>query len=428
MEYHPDKSHHVLPRVKTLLREMWDAAPGTFEQKFKALVTQAQEKTTELQKHVAHIRDDKAELLDNNAVLELLSWLQGPGWIAMEVLLEEQQEDEWSYGRLCTNPQFISVARYEEQVLMRGMPSGEVNTARILRYCISAYEKNGRKLYVVSPGLAWEMRNIQLRNMPSELLRLPFNALYLTAPKELKVYNQHTGWHDLEGLYVVADNAAVPRTWRLVMTGGPNEQSTHPKDDSLFHYFVKLADGKTIEQCIEDTLNDVVKDGAFSRSIDGKKIYNAPKTQEQADIFNLMRDHLKAAFSYVVNVMLYATHPDAEEEAFNASPEFRALYRRARKAKGKKRKDLFARAKACKGPEYIKLGASVTVSRELRDAVESSKGKGTKHSVRTYVSAHWQHFWTGPRDGERTRIYKLKRAHWKGAKDLPVSERTHHVK
>lgn len=425
MDYHPDKAHHVNPEVKSFLKGIWNGTPGDFTTKLYTTLHAAEERAQECHRKIAHINPDKAEMLNNPNIIELLSWIQGPGWVGMESLLEEQT-DEWSYGKLCVDPRFLELVKIEEKTLR--MPQEELNTARVLKYCISAYRRYGKKLYVVAPGLSWEMLNIKLRKMPSELLHLPFHALYLTAPAQLKVYNRFTGWHPLEGMYIVADNAVSPRTWRILLTAGPNEKSVHIKDDALFHFFIKLSDGQTIEECIENTLNDVDAAHDVSREIDGKTIHNSPMTDDQLDIFGMMREHLKKAFLYAVNVMLYATHPDAEQEAFNANPDFQKLWKRAHRAKGKKRKDLFARAKDAKGPTYIKLGGSVTVSRELRDAVESSKGKGTKHSVRTYVAAHWQHFWVGPRDGERKRIYKLKKSHWKGAKDLPVSETSRHVK
>jgi len=425
MEYHPDRTHHVNPNVKEVLQGLWDSTDGDFITRLGTVMFKAEQHIDICRKRLPNFNMEKRKAHSNPAILELLSWMQGPYWVAMEALLAEQEED-WSYARLISDDRFLRVVQFEEEALK--MPPEETNTARVLRYCISSYHKYGKKLYVVSPGLAWEMANIQLRKMPSELLHLPHHAIYLTAPEGYRVYNQYTGWHPLEGMYIVADNAATPRTWRLLLTAGPNDNSVHTLDDALFHFFIKLDADKTVEGCIEATLDDVAKVMQPSRTVDGKTIHNSNLTEQQIEVFGLMRNELKRAFLYAVNVMLYCTHPDAEQEAFNANPEFQNLWNRAHKAKGKKRKDLFARVTAERGPEYIKLGGSVTVSRELRDAVEGGKKKGTKHSVRTYVSSHWQHFWTGPRDGERKRIYKLKRSHWKGAKDLPVSETSRHVR
>jgi hypothetical protein len=91
---------------------------------------------------------------------------------------------------------------------------------------------------------------------------------------------------------------------------------------------------------------------------------------------------------------------------------------------------LFQRAEKVRGEPRLLLGGSVTVSREERDAATTPKtrGKGSKHKVRTYVQAHWQHYRVKHDDGEYGRKYILKKAYWKGAKDLPVSDKIHQIK
>ena len=149
----------------------------------------------------------------------------------------------------------------------------------------------------------------------------------------------------------------------------------------------------------------------------------------ELNVFNNLKGQLIDMFKYAACVCLYATHPDAEIEPFNSSPEYQSLYRRALKAKGKKRKDLFQRAAKVRGEQRLLLGGSVTVSREKRaETLEGIRGKGTKHKVRTYVQSHWQHYKVKLENGEYGRKYILKKAYWKGAKDLPVSNKVHQIK
>ncbi len=441
--YHPDitikRGAHLLRRA----RGYWDVArqdlnvadPAQFKEALVRLVEVSEGNLeslrTRAEKLIARVRQLPQEEFRRAALTEPLlreyaANMRAPYQAMTEYLLETQET--LSFGKLLTDRRYQYCMNAEEH-FMPGAGEG-LNTDRVLRFAIKTYDLCGRKLYTVAPSLSWQMRNIHLRKMPQELLHAPFPCFYLVCPTEdpFRIYNNDTGWHTVEGLYIMEDTETKPRSWRMLLTAGPNENSVHPEDDALYHYYILLKPGMTLEECIEVSIEHASKSQEISREVDGEPIYSTDLSGEQLEAFQKSKQSLIEAFKYAVNVILYTTHPDAEQEVFNSNPEFQALYKRALKAKGKKRKDLFARASSAKGDDRILLGRSVTVSREEREATETSGRKGSKHRVRTFVAAHWQHYWTGPRDGERERKYLLKKAHWKGDEHAPVSSPTHKVK
>lgn len=443
MDYHPNRILENIAMVNPRVQLMWDKIRGDKElrdiSEFKDAFSDLLEETMPYreraeQKAVEEIHKERLKGINerktvytNVEVVLYALWMKAPFQVITDFLIE--QLDTYHYAPLITDPRY-QIMTQVENTLLSPQHYEALNTDRVLRHAIKTYCMCGKKLYTVSSGLATQMRYMQLRNMPEEFLRAPYPAFYLTCPQEdpFKIYNNETGMHSVEGMYVMEDTSTQPRAWRIILTAGPNEQSVHISDDSLYHYLILLTPGKTLEECIDHSLSEAVKVGGLKRLSEKAEIKSEVLEGDTLDIFEKSKSELIAAFKYAVNVVLYATHPDAEQEIFNSSPEFQALYKRASKAKGKKRQKLFARAREVKGDDYILLGKSVVISREEKDALTAPKRKGTKHAVRTYVAAHWQHYWTGPRGGERKRVYTLKKAYWKGASTLPVSTSSRVVK
>lgn len=443
MDYHPTRILEHTAAVNPRVQQMWDEIRGDAELRdissFKDAFADLLDKTMPY-KEVAEQRavdeffkerlkgiDKRKSIYTNPDIVLYALWMKAPFQIIADFLIE--QLEDYHYSALITDPRYQLMCQIEN-TLHSPQHYEALNTDRVLRHAIKTYCLCGKKLYIVSPGLATQMRYMELRNMPEEFLHAPYPAFYLTCPQEhpFKIYNNETGLHFVEGMYIMEDTSTTPRAWRMILTAGPNENSVHIADDSIYHYLILLAPGKTLEECITYSMEEACKSGGLTRLSEKAEIKSQQLEGSVLEIFEKSRSELIAAFKYAVNVVLYATHPDAEQEIFNSSPEFRALYKRASKATGKKRKDLFARARSVKGESHILLGKSVVISREEKDALTAPKRKGTKHSVRTYVAAHWQHYWTGPQEGERKRVYMLKKAYWKGASTLPVSTSSRVVK
>jgi len=432
MKYHPDRVYDVYAVVLKEARELWDvtARQGSdedFKLTFDIFTEVVSKNNAELIQRAKDLFETlpQKKCYSNKDILRCTAWMQAPYWVGMDVLLDEHGHS--NYSRLLADPRFQYIVERECTLYQKSYI--EMNTNRLIRYLSSTYQKYGKKTYTVSPGLAFALQHTELRKMPAELLALPYPCIYLAMPpKTFTIYHEETGTHDVEGAYLVEDKSVTPRAWKIMLAGSPNENSASDDDDALYHYTMILEDGKTLEECIQETVRLATDGTAVRGTVDGKDVVSGGLAQAQLEIFKSLQAQLMNVFKYAACVCLYAMHPDAEVEGFIEDPEYRALYNRAMKAKGPKRKKLFKRANEIKGDVRLRLGGSVTVSREEREAAQAPKRKGTKHSVRTYVQSHWQHYWKKNADGVKERTYKRKEAFWKGAKDLPVTVKQHHLK
>lgn len=346
--------------------------------------------------------------------------------VVSDYILEQYLQP--SYSKLVTDPRYRGLLQME----LNEYPMQEENThtEMLLRHAIKTYALTGEKMYFVSNALEQELRNTNIKGLPEEFFHLPYPGVYLVCPlhNPFKVYNGETGWHNVEGMYLIEDEDVVPRMMRIILIGYLNENSKHAHDDALYHWSLYLLAGKTIEECVNHSL--AVGDGQIDqvRCVSGdnpQTIFSSkmkPKSEE-GKIFQMMRPHLKDAFNYALNVMLYATHPDSEITGFNSSALYENFRSRAMKAEGRKRQKLLERAKSCKGKNRLMLGGSLVIDRRAKSEDTKGRGAGAKHTVRTYVSGHWQHFWVG--EGRTERVYMRVRPYWKGPKDGPLAKKAH---
>jgi hypothetical protein len=315
-------------------------------------------------------------------------------------------------------------------------------TEYVVRHAMFWFTKYGKKAYRVSPGLQWMLENTELRRYPCDDLRLPFPVIYLSLPPKYMIYNDTTGWHTSEGMYVVEDCNIIPRCWRLILAAKPNEKSVDEYDDAIYHWLVHFPEGRTVEESIQESIDVVYKQheaGEYERILimrDGteRRFMSVGPANTVIDgrrlkIFEDMQKTMLPLFRYVMNVVLYSTLPDADIVFSDASPEYAALRRRASHEKNeRRRKELKTRASAIGPHPRIILGGSITVSRETKEAQEKEMGDGSRHQkVRSLVSGHWHHFWTGPRkeQDKRNLIKKWVQPYWRGPEAAPLTEKEH---
>jgi len=449
-DYHPDKSLARSGGEYEKLRAWWDEARGALDVDVPKNFSIAMNNYLQrVQPYLDELRVEQASFLAKHAEKDLdeIYDLLGPTKLhqAMQVLLAVFQVvsdylietyEHPSYALLAVDKRYHALCDYEYTKFKESLDwsSEHCNTEFIVRHAMKVYKMCGEKMYFVSPGLEWELRNTELRKMPEEFLRLPYPSIYIVLPTKepFKVFNDQTGWHDVEGIYLVEDEYTKPRVWRVILTGKPNENSKHKFDDALYHWTIYFHPGSTVEECIdfstkvgmsqiEEAKREVVgPDGSICEVLN-----RVDPASEVAKIFKMMREPLLESFRYVMNVVLYASHPDAEVHGFNSNPEYDKLRQRAMKApKGKKRARLFERSRSLRGKDRLLLGGSVVVNRKEAEAAKS-EGSGVKgkQKVRTYVAGHWQHYWVG--EGRTKRIYKRKRPFWRGPEDAPVTQKTH---
>jgi len=334
-----------------------------------------------------------------------------------------------TYSRMYGDARWVFLWELMQVHGKRAVDMGSLHLELMIRHAVHLFRMQGQKVYTVSPGLEWQLRNTELRNFPADEVYLPYSIIYLLLPRGYKVYNDQTGWHPAEGVYIIADDTE-PRAWRMVLTAGPNENSPDVEDDALYHWTFLFPKGATVEEAIESTL-EIAEGKALTTSrtaiVDGKRIQFQTGHEGSGKGFDLMKDTLLEIFRYAMNVVLYSTMPDADQTFANANPEYAKLRARALKCKSQgKRKKLLQRAQGTHSSPRIVLGGSVVVDRSEKEASDS-KGKGTKHRVRTLVPGHWQRYWKGKK-GEQTVFSKRKLPYWKGLEHAPLTQKKHVLK
>jgi len=339
---------------------------------------------------------------------------------------------EVSFTKWREDPVFLAICEREnEQLEELGVLVGDVSEAindalmtdRVIRYAQVCYRHWGRKLYTISDDLAWQLNNTELRKFPSDLFQLPYPALYLSIPVRLgfKVYNEADGWCEVAGVYLTEDvSPEGNRLIRVLVTSV--DLGMHNGGTSVYFWNIHLRIGSPLEEDLEYSIETAYQQ---TRASGHESVGCAT---DRLATFEMMLPHLLSLFRFIVNVILYATHPSADKAVvFSDNPNFQALYKKADEAIGARRKQLFSELNAIKTSPRILLGGSIKVSRQERADVEAFYAKRGKQCVRTYVAQHWQHIWSGPMDGERKRTYQLIKSYWRGPEDAPITTKVHHL-
>ena len=284
-----------------------------------------------------------------------------------------------------------------------------------------AFEQEGQRVYEVSDGLSDRLANTELKGLLTDDIRLPFPALYIGAPRvpQFRLWNTTTGWHQFEGVYLLEDRWAVDmlkflkqgqfatvselaksdwvlehRSLHLLLTG----LSKNPKDDmddATFKLSIDLEDGKKLDQQVEAAATRFEAEDAKT---DWRNILN-----------------------WVVNVMIYATWPDAERDHVFVDPEVKKLWARAQRTKGQKARKLHERLKQMDNRKIMLLGKSIRIDRTAPQT--NGEGTGREIEVRFRVSGHWKNQPHGAQNLLRKLIWV--EPYWKGSEDSPLKLSTY---
>lgn len=307
----------------------------------------------------------------------------------------------------------------------------ELMTAVKYTHSYLVWSMNGSRLYEVHPDLAWALQRTELQDFPTEDLQLPCNALYLELPPTLYIPNRITGDHPAAGAFIMEELLDDIRTWRIVLTGGPNESSgskdyvkKYGSDDALFHYWIDLSQ-KTVQECIATQL-ETTRTGSERTCHWKGKSYHAisPKYIDDGPAFEDLRKTLTSTFQYIMNCVIYSTTAESDVWFYEASKEYRDLKDRAMKAKGDKRKRLFAELKNVSSHTRYVMGSRTVIDRK-RTKEASVEGEGRKLTKGGLVAGHWQRYWVGV--GKKQCVRKLRLPFWRGPGEefVPAEEGRH---
>lgn len=284
---------------------------------------------------------------------------------------------------------------------------------------ILCHEKAGKKVYEVSPGLAAQLADTELHGLVAEDVRLPYEAMCLAIPSEagLRIWNEHTGWHPIEAIYIVEDVShhiipdAATRCWRFLVSGRSKNQN--PFDDALLYFAFPFPEGVRVDDIIKSTHERI-------RTIDVAK----------GEEVGPMIDEWVKVFRWVMNAIIYATWPDAEREHVLANKEARHLWERIHKLpKGNKtRTKLLKTYNELDPRRRVLLGKTITyISRDqaAKEDHERHTGTGRPLFLRVRVQGHWKKQFHGPKRSLRKLIWI--QPYWKGPEEGAMRQAVHRL-
>jgi hypothetical protein len=253
----------------------------------------------------------------------------------------------------------------------------------------------GRREYIVSKGLCQKLRQTKLKGYPADRLMLPYDAIYIDAHDYGDFGNQK-----VEGClaYKVSFDTEQYISLGLIIAGETKER------------FPRLIN-------IEKT------DGSIERSMEkSMKIYEESEYITDVEPY---RKPWREFFSYIINVILYATMPDAESVFQHYDPTYTKLQKRLEKQKSpKKRKKIKQQLKNAPTAGYTLLGGSIKVDRT--EERTNLKGDGIrKVTVRSLISGHWRDQACGKDRMDRKRIWI--EPFWRGPEGAPITQKRHHL-
>jgi len=270
------------------------------------------------------------------------------------------------------------------------MPPNEVSTQIMIAWQCVRFQDAGERTYVVSRGLSRRLLATELRGVRCEDLRLPYPSIYIAVDPDLgfSVFNHVTGFHPLYGVYVTED----ANGWRLMLCADGEGD-----DDALTHFHVVLDhDGPVDESLAALRAHVLDKDSDWARQ----------QGMSGADVGSLVDDWF-SIFRWVMNLVFYVTHVEPGDHV-ETNFALTRLRERAKKAEGRKRQKLLARAREKKSARHIVVGAQVKVDQSM----PKTTGETRALLLKTLVAGHWQRYAVGP--GRVDRAWRFKEPFWRG--------------
>jgi hypothetical protein len=289
----------------------------------------------------------------------------------------------------------------------------------------------------VSPELAGQLKDTELRGLRAEDLRLPYESIYIQVPKEagLKIWNEDTHWHDTIGIYITEERSMSEsdeyrrrgsnaetgnlRGWRILVIGQDKAEKYEAGDDALSFFRILLKDGTKLEDILKTTSKDMQWD----------MDHNPDSTWDEK-----MNEDWEQQFRWAMNVVLYATWEEPGEH-WIANKEARKLWERIKKvpSNSKKRKSLDRKFQTIDKQRRIQLGTKIVVDRKRGANTDDAEKSGTQKKasgglrVKTRVSGHWKRQVHGPRRSRR-RLQWIE-PHWRNLDGLtPARSPSHELR
>ena len=249
-----------------------------------------------------------------------------------------------------------------------------LQSSLFLVWASTALRAFGDRTFVVTKRLAERLLLTNLKHVPVDLIKIPYPAMYIQYPSgPMCVYNNETGEHPLNGVYVIDDRNSKNPVIKLIFTGA----SKDPKnltDDALFHLTVKWADILAGGD-VNDITNRIV-----SR-------WSAPHDWGTENV-NRIEDYMRLFF----NTILFISSTSSDViQLFN--PEWRALSDRRTVALGQKKTEKARRIwdDMKKVPPRERFVIGTSIQKDLMPHGENLGNSAVRaEAMRHVVRGHWK--------------------------------------
>lgn len=300
-----------------------------------------------------------------------------------------------------------------------GMPPMESATQFTTSHHMVAWNKGGRHTYSVGEGLAVYLALTELRGLKSEDVRLPFKSIRIEVPDVLgfQIYDHKSKsmkpleavlLQDDEYLYTPTQTTtAEGRSLRVLLQSKPFfDDGSDTSAAAQSFIALPLLEGKLLDESIDYVFNRSTENGVDAEEVE-----------------NWLR-----IWRWTLNVLMYATNPDAEADVVRGNPDAEAIWRRIQKLPkvSEKRERLKAQLRKMNQRLRTVFGKSVVLTPAMREMYDHQRRgeNGNPLRVRTLVAGHHQRYAVGK--GRTERVWKWIAPYWRGPEDAPVAKSTDH--
>lgn len=270
------------------------------------------------------------------------------------------------------------------------------------------FDRCGKRVYKFDRDLINMLCDTKVVNMDIGLTQLPFGSIYLDlSESDFKVYNEHSGYHELEGVYITESNRGGQRQLRFMLCGLPKDDVAN---DALLYFQYMLAEEGTIEDSIGKSTNDYVNKGHSP--------HNRVDLEKEVDG---IRDFIFAC-------ILYIGCSEVRYDLIDPSGKLKALKTEQCSKKVIMRdKQMITRIiKNMSGLPYTYYRSDIDIRPPLPDGDMSLQERiGGQHSYRYSVQGHYKRVWVG--EGRKESKLKHVKPHMRGSDVGKVIERNRRV-
>lgn len=272
------------------------------------------------------------------------------------------------------------------------VPERDMPAAMICSYHVMKYIANGCRDYLVLPKLSAMLERTSIKTEP-DFIKSPYYEIAIEPPQGFgEVYNDITGMHQIEVIYVSynENKDTKEKMLRMMIVGKPNKRSENEYDDAFFFFKCPIFQDKTVEESFEDAWSKMTS------------------PEDNAGDHNIQQS--KRIFHYCINVLLYITCENADSKQKNVFPV--ELENRLKNLQDENRKKKLIGMNQGKIKKKIVLGDNLEKDEGSFYNTVIERG-GWTLTTRFVVEGHYHGYWMGSGDQKKL-VKKWLAPYWKG--------------